>query len=78
MPEVLLDSSAYIDLERANRHRSEPWAVATLRRYLAYCAAYGKPCLSVVSVVEILHGLHRDAVGGKARYSSERSAKTTK
>ena len=28
--------------------------------------AYGKPCLSVVSVVEILHGLHRDAVGGKA------------
>lgn len=66
MPEVLLDSATYIDLERASRHRGDVWASNTIQRTLNYRTHQGKPFLSIVTVVEILKGLHRDINPEKA------------
>jgi len=67
VPEVLLDSSTYIDLERASRHRREAWAGKTLRHALAYRASEGNPFLSVITVAEILKGLYKDVDPSKAQ-----------
>jgi predicted nucleic acid-binding protein len=65
--ESLLDSTVYIDLEKANKHRSLPWAVATLRNAIQYRAVFGPPKISTVSIAEILRGLNRDLNASKAQ-----------
>ena len=60
MPRVLLDSTAYIDIEKAIKHRRKEWAANTIANSLAYRTEHGNPFLSIVSVVEILQGLHKD------------------
>lgn len=60
MPEALLDSTTYIDLEKALKHRRGVWAGNSIKNVLAYRNGYGKPFISIVTVVEILKGLHRD------------------
>ena len=60
MPKVLLDSTTYLDLEKALKHRRYRWALNSVRHAVNYRRAEGNPFLSVVSVVEILRGLHRD------------------
>lgn len=66
MLEVLLDSTTYIDLERANKHRRDAWAITTLRNSIRYQARLGRPYLSTISVAEIPRGLHRDINPEKA------------
>ena len=64
---VLLDSTAYIDLVKALKHRRDAWASNTITNSLNYRNEQGSPFLSVVTVVEILHGLHKDIANpGKA------------
>ena len=60
MPRVLLDTTAFIDIERAVKHRRKDWAAKTIANSFAYRAEHGRPFLSIVSVVEILQGLHKD------------------
>jgi tRNA(fMet)-specific endonuclease VapC len=67
VPEALLDSTTYIDLEKASRHRREVWASNTIGHMLEYRTRQGKPFLSIVTVVEILKGLHRDVDPIKAQ-----------
>lgn len=66
MPETLLDSSTYIDLERANRHTRSTWAATALRRAYDYRTTQGNPLISIVTVIEILKGLEKDADPTKA------------
>jgi predicted nucleic acid-binding protein len=63
--EALLNSSTYIDLERAGRHRREVWAANTIQNALEYRTRYGKPAMSIITVVDILKGLHRDVIPDK-------------
>jgi len=68
VPKILLDSTAYIDLEKALKHRRDAWASNTITNSLAYRNELGNPFLSIVTVVEILHGLHKDIANpGKAQ-----------
>ena len=60
MPKVLLDRTAYIDIEKAVKHRRKEWAANTIANSFAYRSENGNPFLSIVSVVEILQGLHKD------------------
>jgi len=60
VPDALLDSTTYIDLEKALKHRREIWAANSISNALTYGQQKGKPFLSIVTVVEILKGLHRD------------------
>ncbi len=57
MSKRLLDTNAYVDFQRARKHRREPWAVNTLRHLANYIAKQGKPCLCTPTVMEIVHGL---------------------
>lgn len=67
MAKALLDSTTYIDLEKSLKHRREIWAANTIRNVLAYTQEHGNPSLSIVTVVEILKGLHRDTNLQKAQ-----------
>lgn len=60
MPDALLDSTAYIDLEKALKNRRDAWARNTIAHSLTYRLEKGNPFLSIVTVVEILRGLHGD------------------
>lgn len=60
MPNVLLDSTAYMDLEKAPKHRRYTWAINSVRHAVLYRRTEGNPFLSIVTVIEILHGLHKD------------------
>ena len=66
MSEVILDSATFVDLERAVRHPGAEWAVNSIRHALIYRSEVGKPFMSVVSVMEIMHGLLRDPIRSKA------------
>ena len=59
MPDVLLDSTTYIDLEKAVKHRRESWAVNSIAHILRYRQENGNLYLSIVTAVEILRGFHR-------------------
>lgn len=56
MPRVLLDTAAYLDIQRAKKHLRQPWAVHTLRHLASDSAKHGKPGLILLSVVEISAG----------------------
>ena len=60
MPKVLLDSTAYMDLEKAPKHRRYTWAINSVRHTVQYRRAEGNPFLSIVTVLEILRGLYKD------------------
>jgi tRNA(fMet)-specific endonuclease VapC len=64
---VLLDTSAYIDLQRARNHRREAWAINSLRQATAYSRQFGKPFLSTMAVMEIARGLEREQNAVKLR-----------
>ena len=57
MPKKLLDTSTYVDFQRARKHRREPWATNTLRHIAKCIIEQGKPCLSTPSIMEIVDGL---------------------
>jgi predicted nucleic acid-binding protein len=57
VPKSLLDTSAYIDFQRARKHRREAWAANTLRHVAGCIALQGKLCMSTPTVMEIVHGL---------------------
>lgn len=59
MADVLIDSNTYIDFGKAHKHLRRPWALNTLRHMATHRTAFGKPAMSVLTVVEILKGLHR-------------------
>jgi len=65
VPRVLLDTTAYIDLERLPRHLNKPWAVNTLRQANSYAKKYGKACLSALTVMELARGYRQELIGGK-------------
>ena len=60
MPKVILDSTAYIDVEKAIKRRRKEWAANSLASSFSCRSEHGNPFLSIVSVVEILQGLHKD------------------
>jgi len=62
---VLLDSTTYMDLEKAPKFRFHDWAVTSVKNVILYRRTNGNPFLSVVSVAEILRGLHRDVDSSK-------------
>ena len=57
MPKSLLDTTTYIDFQRARKNRREIWATNTLRHVADYIAQHGKLCLSTLTVMEIACGL---------------------
>jgi tRNA(fMet)-specific endonuclease VapC len=54
---ALLDTSTYIDMQRAKSRRREPWAINTLRHAAKYASDRGKPLLSTMAVMEIRRGI---------------------
>ena len=66
MDKVLLDTSTYIDLEKANKSRRQSWAINTLRNMLAFRSKGGVPYLCMISVIEILRGLRGNLAPEKA------------
>jgi len=71
--DALLDSTTYIDLEKALKHRQQPWAVNSVSNALAYTQQNGNPFLSVVTVVELLRGLHRNFLPVKVERFKQRT-----
>ncbi|RYG99234.1 MAG: type II toxin-antitoxin system VapC family toxin [Alphaproteobacteria bacterium] len=55
-----------MDLEKAVKHRRDVWAANSITNALAYRNEHDKPYLSVITVMEILRGLHRDIDPAKA------------
>jgi hypothetical protein len=49
VPKALLDTSVYIDLQRAKNFRQQPWAFNSLRRITAYSRQHGRPFLSTMN-----------------------------
>ncbi len=60
MPKVLLDTTAYVDLERLSTQLQKPWAVNTLRHAATYAVRYGKPYVSTLTVMEIARGFEQE------------------
>ncbi len=60
MPSVLLDTTSYIDLQRAKKHRREPWAVNTIKRAATHRATHGKPGISPLGIMEITLGFEEN------------------
>lgn len=56
MPRVLMDTTTYVDLQRAKSHRRELWAVNTIKHAAVHTMAHGKPCLSPLGIMEITQG----------------------
>lgn len=61
MLKALIDTSTFVDLGRAIKHRRAAWAQNSLRHLLAYKADYPKLTLSAFTIFEHLDGLYRDA-----------------
>ena len=61
MPKALIDTSTFVDIGKAVKHRRASWAQNTLRHLLAYKASYPKLTLSALTIFEHLDGLYRDA-----------------
>jgi len=57
---VILDTSTYVDLQRAPRHRNAAWALNTMKNAAAHVAAYGKPGVSPLGIMGIEAGFERD------------------
>jgi tRNA(fMet)-specific endonuclease VapC len=74
VPKALLDTTAYVDLQRARKHLREPWAANTLRRSNAYTQQHGKPCLSTLSVIEITLGFEEELAHEKRLVFREKIA----
>jgi len=57
MPKSLLDSTTFIDIQRAANHSRDAWAINTLRHVADYIGYHGKLCTSTLTVMEIVQGL---------------------
>ena len=60
MPKVLLDTTAYVDLERIPKQLHKPWAVNTMRHAAAYALEHGRPYLSTLTPIEIARGYEQE------------------
>lgn len=60
MAKVVLDTAAYLDLQRSRKHRGENWAINTLRHLSVYGTAHGQPGLTHLSVMEISAGFKQE------------------
>lgn len=49
VPKVLLDTTTYVDLQRAKRHLRQSWAINTIKHAAAHNSAEGKPYLSTLA-----------------------------
>jgi predicted nucleic acid-binding protein len=57
VPKSLLDATAYIDFQRARKHRDQVWAINTLRNVAKNIALEGRLGISPPTVMEIVQGL---------------------
>lgn len=55
-----------MDLERVHKHRRQVWAQNVTRRALAYADTQNRFSLSVITVVELMRGYHREIDPAKA------------
>ena len=67
MPKVLLDTAAYVDLQRAKRHLRQRWAINTIKHAADHTSTHGKPCLSPLGIMEITDGFEIDLMDARVK-----------
>lgn len=67
MPRVLLDTAAYIDIQRAEKHWREAWAANTIRNLSSHSTGFGKACLCPVGIMEIVQGFGNQEMQGATK-----------